>query len=211
VTGILLIHGGLWGEGMDADRFWRHPGVVAGLERQGFDVLAPDRLPRPPDWTAETDHLLPALSLRPDLVMAGSNGCSVAVRLALARPDQVPRLLLAWPATAGDPAVDGPTRRGLAGVGAPQPTIDALLAGGGTLRGVGDDELARIGMPVGVLPSIPDSPFHQRRTVDGLLALLPDAEELSGCPEPPRGDFGRHLELFLEEVAAFARRPIGTR
>ncbi len=107
VTMILLVHGGLWDDGMDADRFWHKPGVVSGLERRGFDVLAPDRMPRPPHWTAEADHLLATLRDRPTAaVVAGSNGCSAAVRLALARPDLVPRLLLAWPATAGDPEVD---------------------------------------------------------------------------------------------------------
>jgi hypothetical protein len=30
---LLLIHGGLWEEGMDAGRFWHDPGIVAGLNR----------------------------------------------------------------------------------------------------------------------------------------------------------------------------------
>jgi hypothetical protein len=29
---VLLIHGGLW-DTMDADGFWRTPGIVAGLDR----------------------------------------------------------------------------------------------------------------------------------------------------------------------------------
>ena len=43
MANLLLIHGGLWEEGMDAARFWRQPGIAAGLERRGFDVFAPDR------------------------------------------------------------------------------------------------------------------------------------------------------------------------
>ncbi|WP_157574902.1 hypothetical protein [Jiangella muralis] len=43
---LLLVHGGLWEPGMDADAFWRRPGVVTGLERRGIDVLTSDRLVR---------------------------------------------------------------------------------------------------------------------------------------------------------------------
>jgi hypothetical protein len=204
VTRILLIHGGLWDDGMDADRFWHKPGVVSGLERRGFEVLTPNRLSRPPHWTAEADHLLATVRDRPpDAVVAGSNGCSVAVRLALARHDLVPRLLLAWPATAADPDLDVATRSGLTQLGAPEPTIDAVLAGH-TVRGVNDDELARLTMPVGVLPSVPENPFHQRRTVDALLRLLPNAKELPGCPESPRSEFAPQAESFLDTVSTFA-------
>jgi pimeloyl-ACP methyl ester carboxylesterase len=187
---------------MDADRFWRRPGIVAGLRRLGFEVLAPNRLVRPPDWTSEVDHLAPVLSDRPVTVAAGSNGCSVAVRLALAFPDRVDRLVLAWPATAHDPAVDARIRSDLAELGASPTAIETLLAGE-TLRGVTDNELATINMPVGVLPSVPENPAHQRGTVDALRSLLPDAVELPGCPEPPRPDFPPHTDCFLKTVASF--------
>jgi hypothetical protein len=48
MTTLLLVHGGLWEAGMDADRFWSQPGIVAGLEKRSFDVLAPDRPEFPP-------------------------------------------------------------------------------------------------------------------------------------------------------------------
>ena len=189
---------------MNADRFWHKPGIAAGLERRGFEVLAPDRMPRPPHWTAEADHLLATMGDRPTAaVVAGSNGCSAAVRLALARPDLVPRLLLAWPATAGDPEVDELIRLGLAELGASAGIVDALLVGD-ALRGAGDEELASITMPVGVLPSVPTNQFHQRRTVDALLRLLPNVVELPGCPEPPQRDFAQHTDRFLDAVATFA-------
>src|SRR3954464_14601967 len=130
MTTLFLVHGGLWDEPMDAQRFWHRPGIVDGLERRGFAVRCPDRLRRPDSWTAEAEPLAVALvdpagpggsgalggrvapsrSVAPVVVLAGSNGCSAAVRLAVDRPDLVDALLLAWPATAGDPAIDEPTR-----------------------------------------------------------------------------------------------------
>ncbi len=203
MTTLVLAHGGLW-EDMDARRFWHEPGIVPGLRRRGFRTLAPDRARRPPSWDAEVDHLAEAL---PDdeaaVVVAGSNGCSAAVRLAIAYPDRVAKLLLAWPATAGDPAVDAPYRAHLAGLGASSTAVTALLAGD-TLRGVGDDELAALAVAVGVVPADPANSVHQRRTVDALLRLVPLATELPGCPEPPRRDFAPRLPTFLDLVAAFA-------
>ena len=123
--------------------------------------------------------MLGALPFTPATVVAGSNGCSVAARLALEDPDRVARLVLAWPATAGDPKVDAWARR--------QGVPEQMLAGE-TLRGLTDAELAALSLPVAVLPS-PRSPFHQRSTVDGLLRLVPGAVELPGSPEPPRPEF----------------------
>src|SRR5215207_6095672 len=102
---MVLVHGGLW-EDMDAERFWVRPGVVAGLAAAGVDVSAPDRWPRPDSWAAEVRHLLPLLPEDSVTLVAGSNGCSVAARLAVDHPHRVLRLVLAWPATAGDPRVD---------------------------------------------------------------------------------------------------------
>jgi len=184
---------------MNADRFWAAPGITAGLERAGFTVLAPNRLHRPPSWAAEVEHLAPLLPGHAVSLVSGSNGCSAAVRLALAFPNRIERLLLAWPATAGDPVVDSRIRAGLADLGASDHDIRALLDGQ-TLRGVTDAELSSLGMPVAVLPSVPENPFHQRRTVDGLRRLLPDSWELPGCPEPPRPDFGPHLDHLLTSI-----------
>lgn len=43
MTTVLLVHGGPWEAGMDAEWFWAAPGIVAGLQRRGLQVLAPDR------------------------------------------------------------------------------------------------------------------------------------------------------------------------
>ena len=200
---LFLIHGGLW-EDMDAERFWRKPGIVAGLDREGFVVVAPDRVRTATSWHSEAEHLAAALPDRSVVVIAGSNGCAAAIRLVLARPDRVARLVLAWPATAGDAGVDARIRKGMAALGASPDVVDAML-NGETLRGVTDDELRAIAMPVGVLPSVPENPYHQRRTIDALLRTLPHAVELPGCPEPPRPDFPDHAEQFIGTIASFAR------
>lgn len=195
VSSVLLVHGGLW-DGVDAEFFWHRTGVVGGLRRRGFEVLAPDRVVRASSWAAEGAWLAGRVQ-EPVTVIAGSNGCSAAVRLALARPECVERLILAWPATADDPDVDEFTRRALGELGATAGTIHALLSGG-TLRGVRDDEFGALTMPVALLPCVPANPVHQRRTVDALRERLPHARELPGCPEPPRPEF--RLDEFLAAV-----------
>jgi pimeloyl-ACP methyl ester carboxylesterase len=185
---------------MDADRFWGQPGIAAGLQKRGFDVLTPDRPHQAPDWTAEASHLASALPGRPVTVLAGSNGCSAATRLALDFPGAVAALLLAWPATAKDPAVDAHDRLRLAELGAPDGVIGALLEGQ-TLRGLTNEELAGLPMPVGVIPSALANAFHQRHGSDSLLRLVPGAVEL---PESPRPEFPPYLESFVNAVAAFA-------
>jgi pimeloyl-ACP methyl ester carboxylesterase len=86
MTTLFLVHGGLW-EPMNADRFWRTPGVLAGLEKLGFEVLAPDRLQVPDHWSQEVEHLALLFRAQPVVLVGASNGCSVAARLALAYPE----------------------------------------------------------------------------------------------------------------------------
>lgn len=203
---VLLIHGGLWEE-IDAARFWRRPGIVAGLEERGFAVTAPDRLRRASGWTQEAGHIASLLSSAPSAVGAtvvgGSFGCSVAVRLALDFPGLARRLLLAWPAAVGDQFVAIRARADLARLGARSGVLDALL-GTGTLPSATDSELSTLAIPVGVLPSVPPNPLHSRGTADALLRLLPSAVEVPGCPEAPSREFPPHLESFLATVAEFA-------
>jgi pimeloyl-ACP methyl ester carboxylesterase len=175
---VVLVHGGLW-EDMDAERFWVRPGVVAALEARGVPVLVPDRLPHPRSWAEEVAHLVPLLPDEPVTLVGGSNGCSVAARIAVEHPDRVGRLVLAWPAIAGDSEVD--TLYLASGV------PPELLAGE-TLRGLADVELVQLRLPVAVLPG-PVDRYHQRSTVDALLALIAGAVELAPSPEPPRPEF----------------------
>jgi pimeloyl-ACP methyl ester carboxylesterase len=192
VSTIVLIHGGLGAE-MDADRFWVRPGVVAKLREYGYGVHAPDRSHHEVSWGAETAQLIPALPPGPLVMVGGSNGVTVAVRLALALRPRVTRLALCWPASAGDPDLDALV----------PPRLAPLLAGE-ALRGVTDAELGTLTMPVAVLPSVPPNPAHQRSTVDALLGLLPDVRELPGSPEPPHPSFPSFVESFVASVAGFA-------
>jgi pimeloyl-ACP methyl ester carboxylesterase len=188
---------------MDAHRLWAVPRILEGLRRNGFTVLAPNRRRRPPNWEAEVEHLSADLPGHPVALIAGSNGCSAAVRLALQLPDRITRLLLAWPATAGDPIADARTAAGLTSLGASPAIVHALLDGQ-ILRGTGDTEFAALRMPVSVLPSDPENLFHQRHTVDALRQLIPHSDELPGYPEPPHPTFGSRREAFLASVTRFA-------
>lgn len=205
---VLLIHGGLW-EDTGVDWFWRRTGVIDGLERRGLTVLAPDRLPRATSWPAEARHLAavtagPRPRRRALTVVAGSFGCAAAVRLALDFPALAGRLLLAWPASPEDQVTVLRVRAALGGLGAGDGTLDALL-GGGTLPGSADAELARLTIPVGIVPALPPDPVHPRSAVDSLLRLLPEAAELPGGPEAPRPEFAADREAFLDTVTAFSR------
>lgn len=190
MTAIVLVPGGLW-EPTPADRFWIQTGVTDSLRQHGFRIIAPDRLDRPSDWHSEVEHLRPSLPAESFVLIGASVGCTVAALLALEVPVQISRLILAWPATVGVPQVD-------AASGAPP-----HLLSGEILRGMGTAELARIGTVTGIVPSIPENPAHQRRTVDALLRTIRGAHELPGSPEPPRPEFrARH---FTDAILPFLR------
>jgi hypothetical protein len=177
---VVLVHGGL-GE-TDANRFWTLTGVTAAMAAAGFRVLAPDRAAWPCPWRDESAALARALAREPErlTVVAGSNGCSAALRLALDHPTRVGRLVLCWPAT-------------------PDP------AEGTAIRGVTDEELRRLDIPVDLVPTEPEDSFHQRVTVDHLVALLRRGRTLAGSPPPPRPDFGPALGAFVRTIADAAR------
>lgn len=96
---------------MTGERFWVEPGVALDLLAADRRVIVPDRRwaggQTEADFTVHTWEeeagdlaaVVEASGAAPLDVIAGSNGCSVAVRLALARPDLVRTLVLCWPAT----------------------------------------------------------------------------------------------------------------
>jgi len=190
-AGVILIHGGLY-EPIGPDEFWHGPGVVAGLENAGLEVVAPTRLIAPTSWIEEVEHVRATLPLDQSRwsLVAGSNGCSVAVRMTVDHQEMVNALVLCWPATAGDPEVDQME----------QAPVDMLT--GETLRGVRDAELANISVPVTIIPSLPPNRHHQAVTVDRLLSLIPGATATRGFPESPRPDFGQHRDAFVATLVS---------
>jgi pimeloyl-ACP methyl ester carboxylesterase len=202
---LLLVHGGLW-EDIDAERFWTRTGVAGALSLRSLDVRLVDRLPRAASWPDDAEFVFGQFPQRPVSVLAGSNGCSVALRLAIDHRTAVERLVLAWPATAGDPAVDAATAARLVAAGADRSVVSTLL-GGDTVRGVADAELARLAIPVAIVPAVPADRAHQRRTVDALRDAVPHAVELSGTPTPFHRRFAQHLPRLAAEVGAFVVPP----
>ncbi|MET9271229.1 hypothetical protein [Kribbella sp. NPDC003557] len=177
---------------MDADAFWGATGITERLHAAlDTKVLAPDRPRCASGWDVEVAALGEHLAKRsgPVRIVGASNGCTVAVLLALSFPELVDRLLLAWPATGDDAAANERARAGMVSRGCPPAAADGLLAGG-ILRGVADVELASLDrIRVAVLPSVPENPSHQRKTVDALLGSIRGSRELAGCPEPPTPAF----------------------
>ena len=190
-AGVILIHGGLY-EPIGPNEFWHGPGVMAGLSKAGLDVIAPARLTTPISWIDEVEHLRAILPATPSQwsVVAGSNGCSVAVRMTVDYQDMVNGLVLCWPATAGDPDVDRTE----------QAPVEMLR--GETLRGVSDAELADIPVAVTIIPSQPPNRHHQAQTVDRLLSLIPGATATRGFPESPRPEFGQHRDAFVATLVS---------
>lgn len=202
MNSLILVHGGLWDD-MTADRFWVQPGIVAGLAERGLHVLAPARPYRAPSWAEEAQALADEVPRADSVsVLAGSNGCSAAVRFALAEPGRVDALILAWPPVAGDPEVDERQRREFVERGAAGAVIDGLLAGE-TLRGVTDAELASLRMRTAIIPSTVDGPVHPLRTAEALCRLIPGAVRLPACPESPRPTFPPHRAAFVASVLDF--------
>ncbi len=197
---VVLVHGGLY-EGADPGMFWGQTGIGAGLTSAGFRVLAPTRPEAPRSWEAERDALIVAIGQRsrdPVSIVAASNGCSAALRAIVDMPDLASRLVLCWPTTAGDPEFDSEARqRILKHVG--HSTADRLLAGE-TIRGLLDSELERVGIPVTIVPSEPDDPFHRQETVARLKRLLPDVRVTEPTPPARQPSFRHHRSRFIAMV-----------
>lgn len=188
---------------MTPERFWDAPGVTAGLQALGHEASTPKRLEEPISWQEEAAHL--AVRVAPEsAVVAGSNGCVAAVRLAIDFPDRVSRLVLCWPPEGG---LEGPgpeVRRLFEARGVP-PSAWLDLLGGGSLRGCTDDELRGLRLPVGVIPSEPPNRYHPRSTVESLMRLIPGAVLGQGFTESPRPDFAGQKDAFVAEVDRLLR------
>lgn len=184
---VLLVHGGL-GEVMDAHTFWVRPGMARALIGHGLDVIAPDRDTAPTSWRSAAEASSALLDAG-STVVAGSNGCSIALRLAVDRPELVDRLVLLWPATAGDPGVD-----------AEVPVEAVHLLDGDTIRGVTDAELGAVEVPTAVVPTEPEDRWHRHRTARSLTALLPCGSLLEPAPVPLHPSFPDRVDRLVERL-----------
>lgn len=202
---VVLVHGGLY-EDMTPDEFWAQPGVLRALADANSEFIAPQRPPQPRSWGEESQWLLEAIDeagFGEVALVGASHGCSAAARLAIDHPDRVARLLLAWPATAGDQVLDDLARI-IIGDQMGAEVADRLLAGE-TLRGVTDDELGSLAMPLVVFPSMPANHAHQRETVMALLRAQPSGFIAGGSPEPLDDQFPEFRDTFIHLVTEFAR------
>ena len=202
---IVLVHGGLY-EGMTTGEFWEDTGVLGGLRSRHLTHIAPQRPARPHSWDDESVSLLASIDeagFERVALIGASNGCSVATRFAIDHPDRVERLMLAWPATAGDRVVDELLRVIITDETGAE-AAGALLTEE-TLRGVSDAELAALDLPVVVYPSLVENQVHQRETLMGILAQVTDAFMVPGSPEPPDGDFTAYVDAFVTMVEEFGR------
>lgn len=113
---VLLIHGGLF-DAMGSERFWQRPHIDDALIGAGFNVLMPDRRfcgrTSAPyavhSWQVEAADMLAVLraaAMPSAHVVAGSNGCSVALRFALGAARAVRSLVLCWPAAPENDALE---------------------------------------------------------------------------------------------------------
>jgi hypothetical protein len=75
---------------------------------------------------------------------------------------------------------------------------------GAVLRGVTAAELTALDrIAVAILPSVPENPPHQRKTVDALLRSIRGSRELAGCPEPPTPGFPPYLDQLVRTIVEF--------
>lgn len=191
---------------MTPKEFWSDTGVLGELRAKHLTFLAPQRPAQPQSWAEEEQSLLAAIDdagYDRVALIGASNGCSVAVQLAISHPDRVARVMLAWPATRGDKVVDELLRIIITDETNEHAAKDLLS--GETLRGVTNAELAELDVPVVIYPSMPENQVHQRSTIMGLLAVINGAFLVGGSPEPPDDSFAEHLDAFITMVAEFSR------
>ncbi len=204
---IVLVPGGLYDDPpMTGAEFWGASGVASAIARAGVEVVVHERPSTPRSWVEEAAALAETIDRSGHervALVAGSNGCSAALRYVLDHPGRAARTMLCWPATAGDPVVDELARIIISDTH--DADIAAGLLAGSPVRGVTPDELATLDHECVVYPSLPENKIHQRTTVIDLVEALPNAILVGGSPEPTDDAFADFLDTFTNVVAAFSR------
>lgn len=203
----MLVPGGLYDDPpMTAERFWVASGVAGALSALGVEFTVHERPTAPRSWVEEATAIAATMDARGwerAGIVAGSNGCSAALRLLIDQPGRVARAMLCWPATAGDPVIDELARIIISDAHDEATATDLL--DGTPVRGVDRDQLATIGVECVVYPSLPENKVHQRTTVIDLVESIPGAILVGGSPEPTDEGFAEFVEPFAAIVAAFSR------
>lgn len=204
---VVLVHGGLYDEPlMTGQSFWIDTGIAPMLERRKVTVVVHERPAKPTSWVEEAEALAATIEASGHhrvAIVAGSNGCSTALRLLVDRPELVARTMLCWPATAGDPVVDELAR--IIITDAQDEQAAKALLDGRPIRGLSADELASIDGEVVLYPSMPENKAHQRATQTQLLTTIPGVILIGGSPEPFDDAFGDFIEGFVNVVEAFSK------
>ncbi len=204
---IVLVPGGLFDEPpMTGKSFWIDTGVAPMLLGRNVEVIVHERPSAPSSWTEEANALAATIETAGHdsvAIVAGSNGCSVALRLLIDRPEMVARTMLCWPATAGDPVIDQLARIIITDA-VDESAADALLLGY-PIRGATADELASIDGEVVLYPSLIENQAHRRSTQTELLTTIPGIILVGGSPEPFDDAFSEFVEPFVNMVEAFSR------
>lgn len=204
---IVLVPGGFYDDPkVTATDFWVSSGVAGALGRLGVEFTLHERPELPRSWTEEADALADTIQragYERAGIVAGSNGCSAALRLVIEHPELAARTMLCWPATASDPVVDELAR--IIITDAHDADVASELLDGAPVRGVTADALAEITNECVIYPSLPENKIHQRATVFELLDVVPGSILVGGSPEPPDDAFGAFVDSFAAMVAAFSR------
>ena len=204
---VVLVHGGLFDDPpVTGESFWISNGVAPMLSGRNVEVIVHERPVEPASWKQEAEALAATIESTGHervALVAGSNGCSAALRLLIDRPQLIARTMLCWPATAGDPVIDSLARIIITDA-VDADAADALLAGE-PVRGVTTDELSSIDSEVVLYPSLIENQAHRRSTQTELLTTIPGIILVGGSPEPFDDAFGEFVEHFVNMVEAFSR------
>ena len=204
---VVLVAGGLYDEPpITAQWFWTETGVAPMLARRHVEVIVHDRPATPTSWEEEAVALAATIEdggHEQVALVAGSNGCSAALRLMIDRPELVARAMLCWPATAGNPVVDDLAEIIISDA-KDKATAQRLLSGY-PIRGTTREELAALDTEIVLYPSMPESQAHQRSTITELLSTVTGIMMVGGSPEPFNDEFAEFLEGFVDLVEAFSK------
>ncbi|MGH1502397.1 MAG: alpha/beta fold hydrolase [Acidimicrobiales bacterium] len=200
---IVLVHGGLY-DGGSAEEWWDASGVIDALASRRLPVMVHRRPAQPTRWADESAALAATLADAGPMpvVVAAADGCSAALRLAVDQPGRIARLVLAWPAVAGDPVRDELLR--VCAIEQGQAAVVDDLADGGTVRGVADAELAALSVPVVLWPTFPENQFHPTSTITRLAEAVPQPIVIGGSPLPTLPAFESFVDRFVSLVAEAA-------